>query len=100
MELIPKYDEAKGDFQDQAPCWIPTVDSDGNNLKPLIVCKCGKVTGIGLHHVHSSGEVTASYYHKKGDGEYESPNGCEWHVHIKLLDYDKGDFPSQPKKSQ
>ena len=96
MELIPKYDESKGDFEDQAPCWVPTVDRDGNKLKPIIVCNCGKITGIGLHHVHTDGTVTASYYHKKGNEYPEDPNGCEWHVWLKLLDYNEGDFPSVP----
>lgn len=92
MIEIPKYDETKGDFTDQPRCWVPVVDSNNNNLKPLVVCNCGCVTGIGLHHVHADGIVTASFWHKKGNGKYEDPNGCEWHVFIKLLDYDKGEF--------
>lgn len=95
--LIPRYDESKGEEENQAPCWIPVIDSDGNNLKPLIVCKCGKVTGIGLHHVHADGRVTASFYHKKGNRDFEDPEGCEWHVMLKLLDYDKGEFHPRNK---
>jgi hypothetical protein len=83
LEEIPKYNHEKGDRSDQAPCWIPVIDDKGNKLKPVIVCKCGKPCGIGLHHVHSDGKVTASFYHE---------DGCGWHVFIKLLDYDRGEF--------
>ena len=59
------------------------------NVKPTIRCKCGKYCGIGLHHVHADGRVTASFYHRK-DGD--NPDGCDWHVFLKLLDYDQGEF--------
>lgn len=88
----------KGDFDSEAPCWIPVVNMQGENIKPLIKCRCGTITGIGLHHVHSDGRVNASFWHKKGDGEHEDPNGCEWHVFLKLLDYDWGEFPSNKKQ--
>lgn len=88
MTQIPR-----GDWDSPAPCWIPVTDSDGARLKPLIKCNCGKVTGIGLHHVHEDGTVTASFYHKGGNVSPEDPEGCEWHVHLKLLEYDQGDFP-------
>lgn len=87
MNEIPK-----GDWDSPAPCWIPVTDSEGNRIKPLIKCNCGKVTGIGLHHVHADGTVTASFYHKRGNVSPEDPQGCEWHVHLKLLEYDQGDF--------
>lgn len=89
---IPKYEVQKGSFEQQAPCWVPVVDQQGNKLKPIIVCKCGKMTGIGLHHVHTNGRVTASFYHKKGAVYPEDPEGCEWHVFLKLLDYTDGEF--------
>jgi hypothetical protein len=90
MEEIPKggdWDETPG------PAWFPCRDSKGNPIKPLIKCRCGTLTGIGLHHVHADGTVTASFYHKRGTTGYEDPRGCEWHVYLKLKDYDQGDFP-------
>lgn len=87
---IPKYDYTKGDFAEQAPCWVPISEyGSGKILKPNIVCKCGVCVEIGLHHVHSDGTVTESFFHSKS----EMPNGCDWHVYLKLLDYDLGDFP-------
>ncbi len=92
----------KGTFDTPAPCWIP-VTRDGKNAKPVIRCQCGKYTGIGLHHVHADGKVTASFFHQKcltfthNGKEYPGdPNGCGWHVYLQLLNYDKGDFPSEP----
>lgn len=82
----------KGKWDTPAPCWIPVTDQAGNQLKPVIKCNCGLITGIGLHHVHADGTVTASFYHKRGNVPPEDPEGCEWHVHLKLLDYDLGDF--------
>ena len=97
MVEVPKYT----DFSDRSewnkpnsPAWFcPT--QDGKTLKPVIRCNCGQWSGIGLHHVHADGTVTASFYHKKGTNYAigEDPNGCEWHVWLKLLDYDGGDFP-------
>lgn len=77
------------------PCWSPCQDTDGNPLKPLIRCQCGRWMGIRLHHVHADGTVTASFYHRKGTNlaEGDDPEGCEWHVWLKLKDYDLGDFP-------
>lgn len=69
------------------PGWFTSIDSRGNTLKPLIRCNCGDITGIGLHHVHPDGTVTASFYHKKGTVYPEDPNGCEWHVWLKLADW-------------
>jgi len=74
------------------PCWFSCRDSSGKQLKPLIRCNCGKISGIGLHHVHADGTVTASFYHKKGNVYPEDPEGCEWHVWLKLLDYNQGEF--------
>jgi hypothetical protein len=80
---IPKFDKEKGNFEDQAPCWVGVSDTSEKILKPLIVCNCGKPCDIGLHHVHADGLVTASFFHQPG---------CGWHVFIKLLDYDRGEF--------
>jgi hypothetical protein len=80
------------------PGWYcPT--QDGKSLKPVIRCNCGQLCGIGLHHVHADGTVTASFFHHRGT-DYrvgDDPNGCEWHVFIKLKDYDQGDFPPRVK---
>ncbi len=89
MIEIPKYDYEKGEREDQAPCWIQTEEySTGKKLKPIIVCKCGKTCNIGNHHVHADGRVTASFFHSSA----EMPGGCDWHVFLKLLDYDRGEF--------
>ena len=94
MIEIPK---GKMESDDPTPCWIPVVNTEGKHLKPVIRCNCGAYCGIGLHHVHADGTVTASFYHKRGT-DYsvgESPDGCEWHVFLKLQDYDWGDFPPE-----
>lgn len=90
---IPKIKEGD-DWYAKSPGWSP-VQQDGKQLKPLIRCNCGSWSGIGLHHVHPDGTVTASFYHKRGTVYPEDPNGCEWHVMIKLMDYDLGDFPPE-----
>ena len=80
----------KGDYDAPAPCWMPIRD-----CKPLIKCQCGKICGIGLHHVHADGTVTASFFHDAAphpDIGYAG-GGCGWHVWLKLMDYDCGDFP-------
>ncbi len=80
------------------PGWFQTVEhGTGRTLKPLIRCNCGSVSGIGLHHVHANGEVTASFYHKKGTNYPEDPKGCEWHVYLKLADWTGEDIPPDPK---
>lgn len=79
------------------PGWFRAVGSDGKVRKPLIRCNCGAVSGIGLHHVHSDGKVTASFYHKKGNTPPEDPNGCGWHVHLKLADWTGEEFPPDKK---
>jgi len=92
MELIPK-----GAYDSPGPCWIPR-----EGAKPLIKCKCGKITGIGLHHVHADGTVTASFFHSQASSfvhegkTYTHEPGCGWHVWLKLSDYTLGDFPGEP----
>jgi hypothetical protein len=95
--LIPKLD---GYDKTTAPGWFPTRRYQTEEpLKPLIRCKCGITTGIGLHHVHADGRVTNSFYDSKATEfthkgkKYHHPPGCGWHVFIKLADYDQGDFP-------
>lgn len=91
----------KGDFDTPGPCWIP-MEYDGKPIKPAIMCKCGQVTNIGLHHVHADGTVTASYHHaafstwQQGGKTYSHTPGCGWHVFLKLKDYDLGEFPPNP----
>ena len=104
MTDIPKgthgVDAADGAQETPGPCWFAVVDTDGNALKPVIKCQCGVLCGIGLHHVHSDGTVTNSFYHSEAaeftdnGKQYTHRPGCGWHVWLRLLDYDKGDFPS------
>jgi hypothetical protein len=77
---IPKTDKDHTIF----PAWIPTVDSSGKSLKPSIRCKCGVHTGIGLHHVHPDGRITASYFHELKEDQPEGHKGCGWHVYLIL----------------
>lgn len=100
MVVIPHLHFEEFNRQDEfhtvdKPGWMETVRRDGTVCKPLIRCTCGVWTGIRLHHVHADGTVTASFYHKKGTNfsAGESPEGCEWHVHLMLQDYTFGDFP-------
>jgi hypothetical protein len=80
------------------PGWYRVVEHGTDKpLKPLIRCNCGMVSGIGLHHVHADGKVTASFYHKKGNVYPEDPKGCGWHVFLKLEGWDMGDIPPDPK---
>ena len=79
------------------PGWFGVRDQDGKTRKPLIRCDCGAVSGIGLHHVHSDGTVTTSFYHKKGTVYPEDPDGCGWHVYLKLADWAGEDIPPDPK---
>lgn len=85
------------------PGWIRIREHGTEKpLKPLIRCKCGTVTGIGLHHVHADGRVTASFYDAEpttwqANGEtYTKEPGCGWHVFIRLNGYDLGEFPPEP----
>jgi hypothetical protein len=104
MTEIPKL--ADDDFQHSGPGqpgWAQPErkNDDGTytKVKPIIRCNCGMLCGIGLHHVHADGTVTASFYHKKGpagSADHSSPDGCEWHVFLKLLNYDGGEFPPTP----
>lgn len=91
----------RGTTDAPVPCWIPVCyvkDGREIKLKPLIKCQCGHLSGIGLHHVHDDGTVTASFFHDKAphpDIGYAG-GGCGWHVFLKLKDYDQGDFPPKP----
>ncbi len=67
---IPKLADDDIDDRPNAPGWFQPVqrqdDDSFKPLKPCIRCNCGMLCGIGLHHVHADGTVTASFYHKKG----------------------------------
>lgn len=92
--VIPKTDAEHTIF----PCWVPVVTyKDNKRLKPNIRCKCGKYCGIGLHHVHANGKVTASFYHKALPEQPKNHKGCGWHVYLQLKDYDWGDYPPRKK---
>jgi hypothetical protein len=87
----------KGDHDSPGPCWIPRY-YDGKILKPAIKCNCGRVCHIGLHSVSAEGIVMASFFDSpmesfmhKGKTYQHSP-GCGWHVFLKLLNYDQGEF--------
>jgi hypothetical protein len=101
----------KGDYDTPGPCWIPRVLTEngvialygpGTPLKPSIRCKCGEVCNIALHHVHADGRVTRSFYHaefrewEENGKKYTHEPGCGWHVFLKLLDYNLGEFPPVP----
>jgi len=84
------------DWYAKTPGWASCVSHEGKQLKPIIRCNCGQWSGIGLHHVHADGTVTASFFHAaKGQHPQGSDDGCGWHVMLKLKDYDCGDFPPE-----
>lgn len=95
--VIPRLEGGESVYKDfpvvGKPGWWKVTNTDGVPLKPVIRCNCGHVSGIGLHHVHADGAVTASFYHKRGSVYPEDPNGCEWHEWIKLAGWDMGDIP-------
>lgn len=97
MEEIPKINDGEFHREPNHPGWTQPT-RDGKPAKPLIRCNCGVLCGLALHHVHADGTVTASFFHKQGTNFAigESPEGCGWHVSLKLKDYDGGDFPPRP----
>jgi hypothetical protein len=99
--VIPRLPNDESVYKDfpvvGKPGWWKVIGSDGKSRKPIIRCNCGHVSGIGLHHVHADGSVTASFYHKRGSVYPEDPEGCEWHVWLKLADWDGGDIPPDTK---
>ena len=90
---VPKVSEGE-DWYAKSPGWASVQDGNGNKLKPIIRCNCGKWSGIGLHHVHIDGTITNSFFHAtKAQHSMGTDDGCGWHVMLKLKDYDDGDFP-------
>lgn len=87
----------------KSPAWSRCMAYGSDNyVKPHVRCKCGVWTGIGLHHVHADGRVTASFFDavdtefSHGGKTYHKDPGCGWHVFIKLEGYDCGEFPPEP----
>lgn len=89
----------KGSYDNDAlaPAWLEVVDAQQQPLKPLIRCKCGKVAGIGLHHVHADGHVTASFYHPVEGWESEKDGGCGFHEMLELDGYTGPEFLPVPR---
>jgi len=91
----------RGNYGDPGPCWIHR-EYGGQVVKPTIVCNCGKVCNIGLHHVHADGTVTRSFFDSakptfvEGGKTYSHTPGCGWHVWLKLKDYGDGEFAPMP----
>lgn len=98
-------------YQAQKPCWVPIVRQvnhkevyeaslKGEKLepiyvptRPILVCNCGQLVGLCNHSVSETGQVQASFYHKKGTGKHEDPHGCEWHVFVELDEYSGRNWP-------
>ena len=104
--MIPKIEWLRDKDYSIGPGWSPVYElaKDGvtkNWLKPHVRCICGTWTGIGLHHVHADGSVTASFFDAaaetwQANGKtYHKEPGCGWHVYIKLDGYSGGDFPPE-----
>ena len=93
---VPEWKEGQ-DWDAKSPAWIQAVDTAGRKVKPTIRCNCGHWTGIGLHHVHADGRVTASFFHdvKPHPEIGYAGGGCGWHKFIILDGYHGGDFPPE-----
>jgi hypothetical protein len=109
---IPKItsEDDLGSNRAGAPGWAEChrlAGGTGIPLKPLIRCNCGEWSGIGLHHVHQDGRVTASFFHATaaelaamGEGGKRFHPGCGWHVFLILADYDYGEYlPNQDERA-
>ena len=82
--LIPRSNSEHTNF----PCWIPTQNTKGEELRPHVRCNCGATTSVGNHHVHKDGSLTASYFHDPS----KMPDGCGWHVYLKFNGYDGSEW--------
>ncbi len=88
----------KGTYDDEtlAPAWLPIQDSAGKLARPIIRCRCRRLMGIRLHHVHADGRVTESFYHLHPTAEEEPRpewRGCGFHEYLELDGYDGPEFP-------
>lgn len=78
----------KSDYDSNvSPAWLPIQNTAGEPLKPIIRCACGRLGGIGLHHVHADGRVTASFYHYWSPLPENQEQGCGFHEYIELDAY-------------
>lgn len=91
--IIPRISD--GDDDTPGPAWAPVTNAAGERLKPLIKCRCGWWCGIGLHHVHADGRVTASFFHTP---ECDPGRGCGFHEFLELADYDQGEWLPEPPR--
>lgn len=89
----------KGDYdrEDLAPAWLPIQNTTGQPLKPIIRCRCGRLVGLGLHHVHADGKVTASFAHPVEGWAGETTPGCGFHEYLELEGYDGPEFPPEAR---
>ncbi len=92
--LIPK---GQYDRPEIAPAWLPIQDHDGRPLKPIIRCRCGRLAGLGLHHVHADGRVTASFAHPPEGWAGDGQPGCGFHEFLELEGYAGPEFPPAPR---
>lgn len=88
----------KGSYDDEsiAPAWLEIQDHHGNPAKPILRCACGRLAGLGLHHVHADGRVTASFYHPVEGWAGETTPGCGFHEYVELDGYAGGEWPPKP----
>jgi hypothetical protein len=96
----------QGSYDDEAlkPAWLPISKRDAAGVlvpaKPVIRCACGDLIGIGLHHVHADGRVTASFYHHWDEGtegfKAYGP-GCGFHETLELDGWTGGEFAPEPR---
>jgi hypothetical protein len=86
--LIPKANEERNNY----PCWKSAVDQNGNQLRPIIYCKCGQPCEINLHSIDEKGIISTSFWHHK-KAAYElnrdigEVNGCGFHENLQLEGY-------------
>jgi len=94
-----KIPQGSYDLPDVKPAWLPLQNSTGQTLKPIIRCACGSLVGIGLHHVHADGMVTASFYHwwPPESEQAKAHQGCGFHEMLELEGWTGGDFPPEPR---
>lgn len=90
-----KIPQGSWEREDLAPAWLPIQNQDGTPAKPIIRCACGKLAGIGAHHVHADGRVTASFYHP-AEGWAGCAPGCGFHEFLELDGYTGPEFPPRP----
>lgn len=100
LTTIPRLSDGESVYKNfpvtGKPGWWKCTQG-GHPVGPLIRCNCGHVSGIRSHHVHADGSVTPSFWHKCGNVYPEDPEGCGWHVSLKLEGWDMGDILPESK---